>query len=467
MGADLLLSHGYSLAADVHEQRVMKPYVPLGLLYVSAYLKQAGFAVEVLDGTFAAPGDLLEKLAARGAPVLGLYANLTTRRAVLEIVRAAKEQGWRVVLGGPEPANYPAAYLAAGADVVVFGEGELTLAELLPRLAAAGPHRLHEVAGIAFRDEAGLVVETLPRAKLVDLDALPLPDRGAIDIERYLATWRHHHGTGSLNLITARGCPYRCRWCSHAVFGYHHARRSPQNVADEVAQLRERYAPDMLWFADDVFTISPRWLAAYAEEATRRALVLPFECITRADRVTPAVVEDLRRLGCFRVWLGSESGSQRILDAMERGVTVAQVQTATALLQAAGIQVGMFLMWGYEGEEESDIEATIAQVKRANPDVFLTTVAYPIKGTPYFDAVADRVVAPADWATATDRDYQVRGRHSKRYYAFATRRLQHEVALHRLRMAPEAPLLPRLKAATGAWQARLGMRLSAGEVELP
>jgi radical SAM superfamily enzyme YgiQ (UPF0313 family) len=348
----------------------------------------------------------------------------------------------------------------------VFGEGELTLAELLPRLAAAGPHRLHDVAGIAFQDESGLVVETPPRPKLADLDALPLPDRGAIDIERYLTTWRTHHGTGSLNLITARGCPYRCRWCSHAVFGYHHSRRSPENVADEVAHLRERYAPDMLWFADDVFSISPRWLAAYTELAIRRGLVLPFECITRADRVTPAVAEDLRRLGCFRVWIGSESGSQRILDAMERGVTVTEVQAATALLRATGIQVGMFLMWGYEGEDASDIDATIEHVKRANPDVFLTTVAYPIKGTPYFDAVADRLVEPADWAAATDRDYQVRGRHSKRYYAFATRRLQHEVALHRLRSAPAAPLLPVLRATAGAWQARLGMRIAAGEVDV-
>ena len=170
------------------------------------------------------------------------------------------------------------------------------------------------------------------------------------------------------------------------------------DVAAEVAWLLERYAPERLWFADDVFTISPRWLAAYRRLAVGGRLVRPFECITRADRVTAAVAEDLAALGCWRVWLGSESGSQRILDAMERGVTVAQVQEATRLLQAAGIQVGMFLMWGYDGETEADIAATIQHVKDTGPDVFLTTVAYPIRGTPYFDAVAPAVVAPDPFA---------------------------------------------------------------------
>ena len=184
-----------------------------------------------------------------------------------------------------------------------------------------------------------------------------------------------------------------------------------------------------------------------------------------SSTVTPAVAADLKALGCFRVWIGSESGSQRILDAMERGVTVDEVRAATAMLKAAGMQVGMFLMWGYEGEDESDIALTIEHVKRTDPDVFLTTVAYPIRGTPYFDAVADRLAVPEDWAGATDRDYRVRGRHSKRYYGFVSRRLRYEVALDRWRRGPARPVGPLLRSAVGVAQARLGMRLSAGEVE--
>lgn len=467
MRDDLLLTHGYFLGEDAHERKVMKPYPTLGLLYLSAYLKQAGFGVQVFDTTFAQREALGRVLDARSAPVLGIYTNQITRPAVLATIRHAKARGWAVVLGGPESAGYPEAYLDAGADVVVFGEGEAALAELLPALAHSGPHRLHDVAGIAFRNEEGAIARTPPRPSLRDLDALPWPDREAIDIGAYLSCWRQHHGAGSVNLITARGCPYTCRWCSHGVFGYGHARRSPGDVAAEVAWIHERYAPEQLWYADDVFSINYRWLGNFAAEMRRRALAIPFECITRADRVTDEVAAQMRALGCYRVWLGSESGSQRVLDAMSRGVTVPEVQAATHRLQSAGIQVGMFLMWGYEGEEPADIEATIAHVKRTNPDVFFTTVAYPIKGTPYFDEVGERIVSTRAWEAASDRDYAIRGRRSKRYFGFATSRLKHEVALHRLRQAglSARTAAPMLREGIGVLRGRLGMRWTASEVE--
>src|SRR6185437_11214950 len=160
----------------------------------------------------------------------------------------------------------------------------------------------------------------------------------------------------------------------------------------------------MLWIADDVFTIHPGWIAKYADEMRRRDLRIPFECITRADRLNPAIARTLAELGCFRVWVGSESGSQKILDAMQRGVRVEQVRRAVSLLRDNGIETGMFLMWGYEGEDLSDIEATVEHVKTCRPDVFLTTVAYPIKGTPYYDEVASRLVRIGEWNASTDRD---------------------------------------------------------------
>lgn len=464
---DVLLSHSYFLAEDPHERRIMKPYAPLGLLYVSAYLKREGFDVAVQDTTFAQRADVHARLAAREAPVLGLYTNLTTRASVLDLTRAAKASGWTVVHGGPESANWPEAYLAHGADVVVIGEGERTMAELLGALARAGKHRLHDVAGIVFVDEEGRVVRTPPRPLIADLDALPWPDRDAIDMAAYLACWREHHGVGSLNMICARGCAYRCRWCSHSVFGHHHARRSPQDVAAELAHVVERWRPDMLWYADDVFTIHPRWLAEYAAELDARGLRVPFECITRADRLSSASVEALRTMGAFRVWIGGESGSQAVLDAMERGVKVEQVRAAVEALKAAGVAVGMFLMWGYDGETTADIEATVDLVRRADPDVFLTTVAYPIKGTPYYDAVAGRVVAPADWAAGSDRDHRVRGRPGPRYYRFATRRLRHAVALDRLRRDRPRAIGAIARAWLGAEWSRLGLRLTDRPIRLP
>jgi radical SAM superfamily enzyme YgiQ (UPF0313 family) len=188
----------------------------------------------------------------------------------------------------------------------------------------------------------------------------------------------------------------------------------------------------MAWLADDVFTIHHGWLYQYATEMKRRGLQVPFECISRADRLNDRVIDTLAQLGCFRIWIGSESGSQRILDAMERGVTAEQVRTAVALAKSRGIKTGMFLMWGYEGEDLEDIEATVEHVKRSNPDVFFTTVSYPIKGTPYFEDVSPRLVSLKSWAEGSDRDYRVRGRHSRRFYQYADQLLRSEVELDRL-----------------------------------
>jgi anaerobic magnesium-protoporphyrin IX monomethyl ester cyclase len=430
---DILLTHGYFLSEDEKERQIMKPYPPLGLLYLSAYLKTREHSVEVYDSTFGTRPELLQKIRRSPGGIIGIYTNLMTRGSVLQLISAAKQSGSTVILGGPESANHSAEYLNAGADVIVVGEGEATLTELMATLPSMGPNDLNSVRGIVFKNAAGEPVHTRERTKINDLDSLPLPDRDAIDHQKYLDAWRTHHGASSINLITARGCPYRCTWCSHAVYGYSHRRRSPESVATEVAWIVERYKPDQLWYADDVFTISHPWLQGYKAALDKRGLHLPFETITRADRLqSEEAVKLLRDLGCYRIWIGSESGSQRILDAMQRGVSVEQVRRSVRLAQKHGILVGMFLMWGYEGEEIEDIAATVEHVKQTNPEVFFTTVSYPIKGTPYFDAVERKVQLPLAWAKATDRDYLIGGRKGKDYYRLADVWLRSEVEASRL-----------------------------------
>ena len=423
---DLLLTHGYFLAEDPKELEIRKPYPPLGILYLTSYLRARGFGVDVFDSTFARFEDLEERLDATTPSTLGVYVTLLTRPSAVRIIRRAKSLGWRVIAGGPEPANYAQEYLDAGADLVVEGEGEATLAELL---SGADPAR---TPGVHVLDDEGRAAFTGPREQLADLDGQPWPARELIDIPRYLDCWREAHGYGSMNVITARGCPYRCRWCSHSTFGMTHRRRSPASVAEEVACIREHCAPERLWFADDVFTIHPGWIQKYLREVERRDLRIPFECITRADRLDERSADALARLGAFRVWIGSESGSQQILDAMERGVKVEQVRRAVELLRARGIETGMFLMWGYEGERVEDIEATVAHLEACLPDVFFTTISYPIKGTPYFDEIADRLDADEPWEARTDRQWRIRGRRSRRFYSYADTLLKSSVRRRRL-----------------------------------
>lgn len=462
---DILLAHGYYLKDDPHEAAVMKPYPPLGILYLSSYLKTKGFEVGLFDATFSSRQGFQELLTRVHPSVVGIYANMLTRRAVLRMMRDCREQGAIVVLGGPDPANYPEEYLSRGAHVIVIGEGEQTLEELLLHMRKHGLDSMERIRGIAYHSEDGSVVRAEPRPYLPDLDALPFPDRAAIEVERYLSAWRQHHGTGSLSLITARGCSYHCAWCSHAVYGYTHRRRSPKNVADELEQILATHRPEAVWYADDVFTINHRWLFEYAAELKRRGLRPPFETISREDRLDEGVVRTLAEMGCHRLWIGAESGSQRVLDAMDRRTNAGRVRAMVKLLQEHGIEAGMFIMLGYDGEEAGDLEATLEHLKAAKPDLFLTTLAYPIKGTPYYQRVAERVIELKPWEEGSDREQTVAGRHSRRFYSFANRWMVSEVALARQLSSPGRDYARVAKSFASARLGRLGMRLTQHEVE--
>lgn len=461
---DLLLTHGYFLYEDPKELQIMKPYAPLGILYLCSHLQAKGFDVEVFDTTFSTREALIARLQTGTPSVLGLYANLMTRSNVVELLAIAREAGWKTIVGGPEPGAYAQEYLEAGAQFVVLGEGEQTLEELLTALQSGANVNFADIAGIAYLED-GRLCQNASRSQIVSLDDQPWPARRAIDIHRYIKTWRDAHGKGSVNFITARGCAYRCRWCSHQVYGQTHRRRNPLMVVDEVEWLLQEYSPDMVWVSDDVFTIHHAWLRQYAAEMRRRGLHIPFECISRADRLNEEMMDILAELGCFRVWIGSESGSQRILDSMDRGVKLEQVQNAVELSRSRGIQSGMFLMWGYDGEEIEDIEATVRHVSKSQPDIFFTTVSYPIKGTPYYQKVQDQLVQLAPWGKTSDREIKIRGRHSRQFYSFADKLLRSEVQLAKLTRASMLDDFEASRLRTEISENRANMMASAAEVE--
>ena len=397
--AELLLTHGYFLYEDPKELQIMKPYAPLGILYLCSHLRQQGFDVDVFDTTFSSREALFPHLRSEKPSVLGIYANLMTRKNVVEILKVAREAGWKTIVGGPEPGAYALEYLQAGADFVVFGEGELTVGELLESFRAGATdsysticrHRLPRFRGTHARNRT-----TRHRSPISTANPgrLARPSTS----HRYVKTWRDAHGKGSVNFITARGCPYKCRWCSHQVFGQTHRRRNPLLVVDEVEWLLQ-HLHAQTWCGSRTMS-SPSTTNGFAVMPRRcaRAACASRSSASRAQiDSTPEMLDLLAELGCFRIWIGSESGSQRILDSMDRGVKIEQVQQAVAMSRERGIESGMFLMWGYEGEDLEDIEATIRHVSTSQPDIFFTTVSYPIKGTPYYKKMSDRLVQLQPW----------------------------------------------------------------------
>jgi radical SAM superfamily enzyme YgiQ (UPF0313 family) len=431
----ILLTHGYFLKDDPAEQRIMKPYPPLGILYISAYLEQQGVTNEIFDTTFSSKEELKKHLLQFSPDYLGIYVNLMTKLNVLEIISFVKSRKelahTKVILGGSDIRYNAENFLHHGADYLVIGEGEESFYELIKTLDENNQQCFEEIPGIGFKDESGKAVLTSDRTLIKDIDELPFPNRDKINIRSYQEVWKERHGLDALSISTMRGCPYTCRWCSRAVYCLSYRRRTPQNVVDELEMLKGNYNPDTLWFVDDVFTISHKWMGEFTNELKRRNLKINYECITRSDRMNEEVISMLKDSGCFRVWIGAESGSQKIIDAMDRRVNVDQVREMIKLIKKYGIETGTFIMLGYPGETEKDIEETITHLKLSDPDYFTITIAYPIKGTELYYEIEAKQTRQFDWTKSTDRERDFERTYSRKYYDFAVRRVVNEVNYHK------------------------------------
>lgn len=454
----VLLSHGYFLQEDPKEQKIMRPYPPLGLLYIAAHLDSLGIDNQVYDSTFGAKEELRQQLLDTQPTHVGLYVNLMTKLNVLEMVQYIKENLPKTVvfIGGPDVRYNAEPLLKNGADYLVIGEGEETTGELLAALDE-GERYPAMVPGLAYLSASGEVIQTTERTKLKNLDMLPMPARDKINMQAYFDVWRKYHGQSAMTVSTMRGCPYSCKWCSRAVYGLSYRRRSPDTVARELRYIKENFAPDSLWFVDDVFTVSHKWLRDFKEALERHSVQIPYECITRADRMNEEVVQLLKDTGCFRVWIGAESGSQKIIDLMDRRVDVEKVRSMIQLTQAEGIQAGTFIMLGYPGETEEDIKETIHHLKVSDPDHFTITVAYPIRGTELYDEVKDVQVSAPDWATSTDRDIDFERTFPRKYYDFAVAHVVNSVHLHKMKKRKKLMRPGAAKLAARVLWAQVGM----------
>ena len=458
----VLLTHGYFIHEDPKEAKIMRPYPPLGLLYIAAWLDQQGYDNAVFDSTFAAKADLQAYLLAERPSYVGVYVNLMTKLNALEIIRFVKEQlpGTRVFVGGPDVRYNAENLLRTGADYVVIGEGEQTTQALIAHLEGDGTE-LEEIAGLAYLTSEGAYHENAERDKLRDIDELPFPARHKINMQAYFDAWKSHHGQSAMTVSTMRGCPYTCKWCSRAVYGLSYRRRSPKLVAQELVHIQETYNPDTLWVVDDVFTVNPKWMREFKEALDETGVRIPYECISRADRLNEEMIGLLKDTGCFRVWVGAESGSQKVIDAMDRRVSVHKTREMIQLAQREGIEAGTFIMLGYPGETREDIEETIHHLKVSDPDHFTITVAYPIRGTELFEEVKDVQISPPDWATSTDRDIDFERTFPRKYYDHAVAHVVSSVHLHKMRKRgqlwrPGAArlLATNLKARAGMWWVR-------------
>jgi anaerobic magnesium-protoporphyrin IX monomethyl ester cyclase len=416
---DVLFGQAYFLRFDPKLWEARQPYAPLGALYASACVRAAGFRVALFDAMLAASeGEWAAALDAHRPRFAVIYEDnfnylskmclLRMRQAALTMIDLARARGITTIVAGADATDHPAIYLDRGAAVVVAGEGEVTLVELIQALAggSAGPDAqlaaLKRVNGLWLRDSDGRNIRTPAREIIRNLDSLPMPAWDLVDVDRYRSMWRTRHGYFSMNVATTRGCPYHCNWCAKPIYGQRYTARSPEHVVEELAWLKRTYRPDHVWIADDIFGLKPGWIERFAALVNARDAVIPFKCLLRADQVTATVARALHAAGCRTAWIGAESGSQRILDAMEKGTRVDQIANATGLLHGAGVDVGFFLQFGYPGETREDIDRTLQMVRDCAPDDIGVSVSYPLPGTTFYQRVQAQLGQKQNWVDSND-----------------------------------------------------------------
>jgi anaerobic magnesium-protoporphyrin IX monomethyl ester cyclase len=453
--AEVLLGQSYFLRFDPKLWRAQQPFAPLGTLYAAAVLRSRGHRPSLFDAMIANAESEWTLALDRVRPQLAvLYEDsfnylskmclLRMRQAAMTMIDAARVRDCPIVVSGSDATDHPDIYLSAGARAVIRGEGELTLAELVDAIVA--DRSLANVKGIAYLKD-GAVTRTPPRSFQRALDELPRPAWDLVAIDAYRRIWRARHGYHAMNMATTRGCPFHCNWCAKPIYGQRYSVRSAAAVVDEMSWLKRDYAPDQLAVVDDVFGLQPGWIETFAEQIERGAARLPFRCLMRADQIDHAVASALARAGCRMVWMGAESGSQRVLDAMDKGITVAQIRTAARELQRCGIQVGLFLQFGYPGEMWDDVQETLALVRDVSPDDIGVSVSYPLPGTKFYERVRAELGAKQNWVDSDDLAMLYRGTYSPRFYRVLHHVVHHEFRARQLATRVQtAPGLRRLAA---------------------
>jgi anaerobic magnesium-protoporphyrin IX monomethyl ester cyclase len=425
--ADVLLTHSYHLFYDPKQVRKMQPYPPLGTLYAAALLRQHGFSVALFDTMLENPERGFPAALRRHRPrIVAIYEDnfnflskmcLTRMREVaFGMLDCARSGGATVVVNGSDASDHVEEYLRQGCDYALLGEAEWTLLELVRAINSA-PGDAEHIPGLAFLKHGATEVWRTPlRPLLRELDKLPFPARDLVDISRYRELWKSTHGFFSLNATASRGCPFRCNWCAKPIYGNSFHVRSADSVAEEMRQLKTVWDAHHIWFADDIFALKPRWALEFADSIERRDAALPFKMQSRVDLMTAETVQALRRAGCSEAWMGVESGSQGILDAMDKGTRVEQVPIARENLRRNGIRACFFLQFGYSGETWHDIQETVRLVRRTRPDDIGVSVAYPLPGTGFHDRVREELGSKKNWVDSDDLAMIFKGSYTREFY---------------------------------------------------
>jgi len=421
----ILFTHSYFYRFDPKQWKAKQPYPPLGTLYAAAYLRSKGYDVSLFDTNLKeSPDEIIPSLKNETPKYLVIYDDgfnyltkmcLTNmREAAFRLLKLGKEAGCTVIVSSSDSTDHYDMYLDKGADYIILGEAEITLGELIDTLEEN--RELQNVTGLAFRANEK-IVNTGRREILKELDSLPIPAWDLVNMESYKSIWLENHGFFSLNIATTRGCPFKCNWCAKPIYGNRYNSRLPEKVVDEIEHLLNNYSPDHFWVCDDIFGLKPGWVQHFRDLVKEKKLKFKYKIQSRVDLLLEEdAIDALAESGAETVWVGAESGSQKILDAMDKGTTVEQIHEATKLLKSKGIKTAFFLQFGYLGEIKDDIQKTIDMVLLLMPDDIGISVSYPLPDTVFYEKVKDDLKTKSNWTDSDDLAVMFRSTYSPHFY---------------------------------------------------
>jgi anaerobic magnesium-protoporphyrin IX monomethyl ester cyclase len=431
MDIDCLLINPYFLKFDPTQKKQRSPYEPLGLLYLGKVLKQSGYNVRLLDCTFLnSIEEAKEEIKALMPKTVGISSKITLTKYVIEFINYSKKLGIPTIVGGPDASLRPIKYINLGADYVVVGEGEETTKELLFKII--NNEEVSNVKGIVYKKN-GQLISTPPRPFIRNLDSLGSPDRSLIDIYEYRDVWLEDHGFAMATVMTSRGCPYACNYCSNPIapFGRRYTYRSAKNVVDELEELIVKYGFDRIWFADDVFTINRERTIALCKEILNRGLKFKWSCLTRADRVDEEMLKLMKKAGCEQIFYGLESGAQEMLDAMNRNMKVETMRKGLLTTKKVGIRIHTFVVVGYPGERYEYLLKTLDFMKEILPDEYSFTIAYPLPGTKLYNLVDFKEDPELEWESPNENKFLFKSDMPQQALRFFIEKTRIELALRR------------------------------------
>lgn len=365
-------------------------FPPLGLGYIVSYLRQQGVSASLVDCTFLTEAEAVEKVRLSKPRIVGIYSMFSMKKSTLRIAKLLKADCELLVAGGPLPTLCPEDFLE-NFDVVCVGEGETTALELVE--AVEGRRALSAIKGIVYQNKnsrGANVLHTPPRELIKDLDALPFPARDHFDNEAYKKHYKQRFGYTTTSIITSRGCPFQCDFCSRAVFGHEFRTRSAVNVVEEMENVKA-LGYERVWFSDDCFTLNKKRLLGICEEIVRRGVDIEWECLSRVDTIHQDTAAMMRKAGCVRIFFGLESGNDAVLKLMNKQASAGEAKKAVLTTKAAGIHVGAFFIVGYPGETDQTILDTLRFASSLPLDYLSFSVPYPIPGTALYERTKENI----------------------------------------------------------------------------